>query len=202
MELAEKLPYFTLDDLSAIEKDKNYLKVLLSRYAKAGKVVRLKKGMYVAKNYIDVIEKNGAIANYGEFLAMVLCEPAYLSLEYVLSENNMLTEAPHNYTLVSLSKTNSFSNRFGNFFYHKIRRELFLGYDIINTSNYLINKATKAKALFDFLYFRKNHLSNENSVAELRLNLDALSAKDIAEFKKYIALDGSKKMKTLSKYLF
>lgn len=55
--LASKLPYFSLDNLSAVEKDKNYLKVLFSRYSKAGKIIRLKKGLYVAKEYIEEAKK-------------------------------------------------------------------------------------------------------------------------------------------------
>ena len=58
-------------------------------------------------------------------------------------------------------------------------------------------KATRAKALFDFLYLRKNLLLDEKAVKELRLNLDNINAGDMRELKRYINLEGSGKMKNI-----
>lgn len=200
--LASKLPYFNLDNLSAVEKDKTYLKILLSRYSKAGKIIRLKKGLYVAKEYIEEAKKNGTFSNYLEFLANILYQPSYLSMDYMLYENNILTEVPVNYTLVTGKKTANFSNEFGRFFYHNIRDDLFIGFKEKKEGEFLISKATKAKALFDFLYFRKNAIVNEESARELRLNLDAFSNTDRKELKNYIKLEGSKKTEKIFNYLF
>lgn len=52
------LPYFSLDDISPMEKDKTYLKILCSRYAKTGKLLRLKKGLYASSEYIEQLERN------------------------------------------------------------------------------------------------------------------------------------------------
>jgi predicted transcriptional regulator of viral defense system len=56
--LAEKLPYFCYADLTPIENNKTYLKILFSRYEKNGKLVRLKKGFYTTKEYVDQSQKN------------------------------------------------------------------------------------------------------------------------------------------------
>lgn len=200
--LAKKLPYFSFDDLSSVETDKTYLKILFSRYEKSGKTIRLKKGLYVAKEYIEELNKRGGSSSYAEFIANILCQPSYLSLDYVLYQHNILTEIPVNFTSVSKNKTISFSNKLGNFFYHKVKDNLFCGFNIIETGDFSILKATKAKALFDFLYLRKNVLPSKGAVRELRLNLEHLSRADINELKKYVALEGSKKMKELLNYLF
>ncbi|PIP28856.1 hypothetical protein COU24_01430 [Candidatus Kuenenbacteria bacterium CG10_big_fil_rev_8_21_14_0_10_39_14] len=201
MFLAEHLPCFTLSDLAVVETNRHYLKVLFSRYGKAGKLIRLKRGFYVAKEYLDITEKKGQLSFYLEFIARLLYLPAYLSLDYVLYEHNILTEIPRNFTLVTKNKTTRLVNQFGNFFYHKIKDELFGGFEIIKKNNLAVFKATKAKALFDFFYLRKNILNNEKAVAELRLNLDNFSPKDWQEFKKYFTLENSKKMKEIFGYL-
>jgi len=114
--LVEKLPYFTLDDLLSIEKNKNYLKILFSRQEKSGKIIRLKKGIYVSERYLLSHLDYEKMDFYHEFLANVLYSPSYLSLDYILYKNNLLTEIPNNFTSITNNQTHSFSNRFGNFF--------------------------------------------------------------------------------------
>ena len=200
MSLAEQLPCFSLADLATIEKDKHYLKILFSRYAKAGKVIRLKKGFYVTKEYFDKMEKTGQVSFYLEFIAHILYQPSYLSLDYVLYEHNILTEIPRNFTLITKNKTTHLVNQFGNFFYHKIQDKLFDGFEVNKKNNLTTAKATKAKSLFDFLYLRKNILNNKKAVAELRLNFDNFKKKDWQELKKYLKVENSKKMKQIFTY--
>lgn len=198
--LTRTLPYFNFDNLAGIEKNRVYLKILFHRYKKAGKLIGLKKGVYVSREYVDKIEKNGAIDFYSEFIANFLYSPSYLSLDYVLYEYNLLTEVPINITSVVRSKTARFSNEFGNFLYHKIKDNLFTGFTITKKGNYTICKATKAKALFDFLYLRKNSIADKEAFLELRLNLDNLNKKDLNELGKYIKIEGSKKMREILNY--
>src|SRR3989344_9639992 len=130
LEVAKRLPYFTLDDLASIETNKQYLRVVLSRYARSGKIVRLKKGIYVAKEYLGGIEKSGRLVIYGEFLAGVLYKPSYLSLEYVLHKYGVITESPNVMTVVSRNKTAKFLTPFGLYRYYSIAGGLFTGFVI------------------------------------------------------------------------
>lgn len=198
---AKNLPYFSFDDLASLETNKTYLKILFSRYEKSGKVIRLKKGVYVAKDYLDLVEKIDKISVYLEFLSGVLYSPSYLSLDYILYQHNLLTEIPVNFTSVSKNKTISFSNKFSNFFYHKIKDELFCGFEVVEKGDFTIFRASKAKALFDYLYLRKNLLVNKKAFEELRINLENLTKSDLKELKKYIKIENSKKMKEIFNYL-
>lgn len=191
IELISNLPYFKMTDLLSF-KNRDYAKMIVSRYSKKGEIVRLKKGLYVSRKYL-----NTAKAPFSEFVANNLYKPSYLSLEYVLSEFNIITEMPKNFTSVSLSKTASFSSELGNFFYHKIKKDLFTGFDVVRKDGFIILKATKAKALFDFIYFRKNILTNEDSIAELRIDKSNFSSKEWKELEKYIDMDGSRKIKEI-----
>src|SRR3989338_178136 len=102
------LPFFSIEDLSSVGADKKYTKILLYRLGKAGEILRLKKGMYVSRKYLDRVEKENKINSYMEFVAVNLYDPAYLSLEYVLAEYGILTENTQAFTLVSKNKTNKF----------------------------------------------------------------------------------------------
>ncbi len=195
------LPYFTLEDIFAIEKNRHFLCVLLSRFSKSGKIIRLKKSVYVSADYLDELKRKNLFAGYGEFVSGIIYEPSYLSLEYVLYENNLLTEMPKNYTAVALKKTKLLVNNLGNFYYHSIKPELFCGFKIIKENNLSFKKATVAKALFDFLYFRKKMLLSEGAIKELRLNLSELKGGDVSELKKYIELEKSKKMREIHNIL-
>ena len=197
VDLVAILPYFFGGKLFSLIKNKSYLKIILSRYAKAGKIIRLKKGLYVSRGYIDSLKKKDNLSKYSEFMANILYNPSYLSLDWVMYENNLLTESPKNFTSISLAKTAVFSNELGNFFYHKIKRDLFLGYVVFKKGEFTIFKATPAKALFDFLYLRKNFLTDKKAIGELRLNLENFREKDWPELEKYVKLEKSKKMRTI-----
>ncbi|MFH1838248.1 MAG: hypothetical protein ABH808_01985 [Candidatus Kuenenbacteria bacterium] len=200
--LVKDLPYFEIENLKGLIKKETYLKILLSRFKKKGEIFRLKKGLYVSNNFINSIEKKGGFSFYLEFLANLFYSPSYLSLEYVLNKFNALTEAPLNFTSISKKKTIGFSNKFGNFFYRKIKDELFLGFKVEKKENFLIYQASKAKALFDFIYLRKYSILNKKVAEELRINIEVFNKKDRKEIEKYIKLEGSKKMKNIFDWLF
>lgn len=195
IEVAKRLPVFTLDDLASIETNKSYLRVLLSRNAKSGNIIRLKKGAYVAKEYLDGVERSGRIRTYAEFLAGILYAPSYLSLEYVLHQHGVITESPVVVTAVTRKKTASFVTPYGTYRYHSIAPTLFTGYTAKHDGEYIIFRASPAKALFDFLYFRKSTIANAEAVRELRLNMDGLTTHDKGELARYIDLEGSVRMK-------
>ena len=199
--LAETLPLFGAANLAPIGENKVYLNIILSRFVKHGTMVRLRKNLYVAKSYLDNADRKGVFSDYVEFVANKLYSPSYLSLDYVLYESNMLTEMPRNITSVGLRKTDQFSNELGNFIYHKVKEELFLGFTIIKKGNFSILKATKAKALFDFLYLRKRMFLDKRAIEELRLNLNEFTKKDFKELKSFAAIEGSHRMKEIIDWL-
>jgi len=198
--LVKELPYFKIENLKMLDTRENYLRIALSRLSKRKEIIRLKKGNYTAKNFVEKIKKENSFSSFLEFLATKIYSPSYLSLDYVLYENNILTEIPKNFTLITKNKTATFSNNLGIFIYHKIKDELFLGFDTQKIDNFLIYKSSPAKALFDFLYLRKKIVLNKEMLKELRLNLE--NFKEKAEFKKYVDLEGSRKMKEIFSLLF
>lgn len=201
LQLAETLPSFSAANLAPLGEKRLYLNIILSRFVKRGVLLRLRKNLYVAKSYLDRAERKGIFSDYVEFIANKLYSPSYLTLEYVLHENNLLTELPRNMTSVGMRKTDHFSNELGNFIYHAIKDDLFCGFKVIKKGNFSILKATKAKALFDFLYFRKRLLVDRKAIEALRLNLDEFNKGDFKELEGYVAKEGSVKMKEIINWL-
>jgi len=197
----EKLPIFTFNDLTGVEKNRSYLGIILHRHEKAGKFLRLKKGIYTTSRYIEKMKNSGHLEIFMDFLANFLYTPSYLSLETVLYRHNLLTDVPFQPTSITKNKTIIFNNKLGNFFYYKIKPSLFCGFELREEFGFSIARATKAKALFDFLYLRKNILPVKEAVDELRLNVENLNRADIKELKKYVIMEGSKKMKEIIKDL-
>jgi predicted transcriptional regulator of viral defense system len=197
----EKLPYFSVDNLKVLDVPAYHLRIVLSRLEKTGKIVRLKKGLYVSAKYIDTARSRGSLTEYAEFMSNRIYAPCYLSLEYVLHESNVLTDVPTNYTLVTGNKTYTLTNRVGVFVYHKIKDSLYCGYRVENKHGYLYNKAERVKALFDFLYFRKNIILNRQIAEELRLNLDVYSKAELRDLHKYADIESSVKMRKIIGYL-
>ena len=200
----KSMPYFTVENLFSLGLGKHYIKVQLSRLKKRGEIISLKRGVYVSRSYVKDLAKDG-LNVYLEFLSNELYSPSYLSTEYVLSEYNVLSEAYYGFSGVSTKKTNRFTNELGDFNYYHLKKDLFTGFDVLKDvlkkGDFYIYKATPAKALFDYLYLRKNLIVDHSYFRELRLNLENLRQKDLFEFKKYLKIEGGPKMAEIYNYL-
>ncbi|MBU1085261.1 MAG: hypothetical protein ABIJ43_04635 [Candidatus Beckwithbacteria bacterium] len=199
---AEELIYFTKDQLLTLNP-KNSLKSIeqnIYRWLKKGKIISLKRGTYTTRKNL---EKYSQEPEFREFLASRLKIPSYLSLEYILSKHEVLTEGTFPITLVTLKTGSRLSNNLSTFIYKNIKKDLFLGYKLRFFGKHEYYVATKAKALFDYFYFKAGSLANNfnkrNLVKELRLNLDSFSKKDFKELEKYSNLAKINKLKLIIK---
>jgi len=180
-----------------VEIGDNSLYSNIKRWLKKGELVQLKKGLYVTKGYTQAVQDR---RNYGEFVANILKQPSYLSGEYILQKYGMLTESVFGVTSVTLKKTGRYQNVLGTYIYSNIKEKLFTGFNITSKGGYDIKEATKAKALFDFLYFRLWRLPQvtKEYLLSLRLNLGEMQASNFAEFDLYVKLANLKKLGSLT----
>jgi predicted transcriptional regulator of viral defense system len=197
----ENLPFFTLEALRSL-LGKNPLPAVKYNL-KIGKLVRLKKGVYVSCEFLKKIKYQGKYQDYLEFLASSLISPSYLSLEYMLAKYALLSEAPFTLTAITTKTPRIIKNSLGTFVYYNIKGELFSGFKIVERPPFKILVASRPKALFDYLYLRKRIFRTVNAevVRELRLNLDELTAGDWQELQEYLALGKSKKLESIFKFL-
>ncbi len=197
-----KLPVFKFNDIFSLLDDENYTKVLIYRWRKNKKIISLKKGIYVSSEYLNKIKNSEIIDYYIEFVSNFIYTPSYLSLEYVLSKYNILSESVVSITSISTSKTKKIKNNLGTFHYYHTKQVLYTGYRVKKRGDFYIAEASLPKALFDFLYLRKKILNNKQQIEELRLNLDVLSKRDWKELEKYTIIEGSPKMKLIFRLLY
>ena len=195
------LSYFDKNTLSQIiELSDNSLYTNIKRWIKSGRLVQLKNGMYVTDIFLSTLPDK---TPYAEFIANKLREPSYLSTEYVLQKYGVLTEAVYGYTSVTLKSKIMYQNNLATFSYNNISKKLFTGYVIKTYGKFSIFEATKAKALFDYLYLKLFRVTNvtKELLESFRLNLDELTKPDFKELSRYCEITGIDKFLTLVKII-
>lgn len=196
--ILKDMPYFNRSTLGDIlTRSGENLKYRLKKLTLSGEIIGLKNGLYVSSAYLLTLEKNAELyERYLEYLANIIRSPSYISLEYALSRYGVIPEGVYAITSITLKTTRTYNNKLGSFIYRNIKESLFEGFENLEFEGKRVKMATKAKALFDFLYLRKGTL-----VDDLRFNLDMLSKKDKIEFLKYVSAADSNKMRSISKKL-
>jgi predicted transcriptional regulator of viral defense system len=202
----ENVPYFTITGfkqvLNAYESDNQRVREMLSRWVKAGHIIRLKKGVYMTRQFY---ERNQHHASFRPAVSAIIAPQSYVSLEYILQRAGVMTEVTYPITAVTPKNTRKIENSLGTFLYRHIKLVLYKGFIQENFFGVLLNQASVAKALFDYLYLRplpRNMRTHEVNLAEdLRLNLDELSADVMDEFDVFIESSNSPKMRFIRENL-
>ncbi len=195
----ETLPYFTIESVKQLMGDEpaadGTIQTGLYRWMKAGVILQLKKGMYMPRRFYDL---HRADEDFAPAVSSILIPQSYLSLEYILQRNSILTDVTYPVSAITIKQTRVFENMLGTFTYRNLKPGLYSGFSITEYMGIPICFASKAKALFDFLYFRPS--ANMDLVGgyylaeDLRLNLDNFSIQEQVEFAGYIALSKSPRM--------
>jgi predicted transcriptional regulator of viral defense system len=155
----KKLFSFT-DILQLTEEDKSKVYVELSRLVKSGIIDRIAKNWY--ENPFSPPSK--------EEIAMILRYPSYLSMEYALSKQDILSQTVYTLTLVTTKLPYIYKTNRAIYEYHQIKRNLFWGYK--KEGNVLL--AEPEKALLDLIYIRyaKRRGSNINMAKSMLDDMD------------------------------
>ncbi|MDD3711584.1 MAG: hypothetical protein PHP37_03235 [Patescibacteria group bacterium] len=186
--------------LFLLEKEVNNLNANIKYWLKNGNLLALKNGVYLLN---DKYERESDKDGYLEYIAGQLLQPSYLSLEYVLSKYQILSEPAGALTSISTKNDREFINKLGAWRYFSIPKKLFIGFTIKYFKGQPVAEASKAKALFDFLYlrFRVGPVINSQSLDSLRLNLENLNSEDLAELKNYFSILPAKRFQEIYKLI-
>ncbi len=202
----DSLPYFTIEAVKQLLGDEyaavGTIQTALYRWMKAGQIIQLKKGVYMTRRFF---ERHRAEPDFAPMVSAVLIPQSYLSLEFILQHNGILTEMTYPVTAVTLKQTRVFENKLGAFTYRHIRADLYMGFAFSEYLGVPIARATAAKALFDFLYFRPlkrgRLLAGYDLAEDLRLNLEDFSKNERDEFTTIVEISNSQKMDQILKNL-
>ena len=202
----DSFPYFTIEAVKQLLGDESVaagtIQTALYRWMKAGRIIQLKKGVYMTHRFFEL---HRADADFAPMVSAILIPQSYLSMEYILQRNAILTEMTYPVSAITLKQTRVFENKLGTFTYRNIKADLYQGFTISETMGIPFAQATLAKALFDFLYFRplggKRQAENYDLAEELRLNLEGFSEKNQSEFAEFVEMSESRKMDQILRIL-
>ena len=128
--------------------DQRSLKVQISRWQKAGNLIQLRRGIYV------LAEPYRRAEVYEFYLAAILKNPSYISMEKALEYHGLIPDAVPVYTSVTAKRPGRFVSDFGVFDYRHIKSSLFWGYDSVTVNRQTAFIASPEKALLDLCYFK------------------------------------------------
>lgn len=190
------LLFFTKESLRQLEPNRPALDFNLKYWLKKGTIISVKNGLYILK---DKWEKTIDKQAYLEYLSNKIYQPSYLSLEYVMNKYSLLTEAVYGLTSTTTKIPKTFINGLEKFSYYSISPRLFTGYRIEKFNSAPVFIASKAKAVFDYLYLRflKNAAINQKTVAQLRINWENLSKAEFAGLRRFAKISGSLRLNRL-----
>lgn len=198
----EKLPYFTIESYRQLSGKKgiNTTRVELYRLVKSGEIFRLKKGIYMPR---DFYLRHHDDPEFSPAVSGILEPQSYTSSIYELQINAVLTEVTYPITAITLKYPRNIINSLGVFSYQHIRSDLYMGFDQYEYFGVVYHRSTLAKALFDHLYLRpvpgSSVRDSQNLAEEMRLNLGVFDDAARNEFEGYVNQSNSKKMKKILK---
>ncbi|MFH0763663.1 MAG: hypothetical protein V1927_01510 [Candidatus Omnitrophota bacterium] len=196
IKIAEGLPVIDAEILLAGVSDPNPIKVQISRWKKAGKLIQLKRGLYLFSKPYRKVEI------YEPHIASILKKPSYISLEKAFEYHDLIPEAVTVYTSVTTKRPDRFVSEIGDFDYRHIKPALFWGYEPVSLHNQTAFIASPEKALLDFFYIKKIDVSNEY-LDELRLqNLEEIDLDKLIEYAERFKKPGMRRIaELLKKYI-
>lgn len=180
-----RLLFDNIKDRSYDQNVKNWLK--------SGKIIALKRGLYIFKTYWDKCPNKD---EYLRYLSSIVYCPSYVSKETVLAGYGMMTEAVYGISAVTEKIPRTFNSKMCVFGYSKIKSSLFCGFTEHFFADAKYYAASKSKALFDYLYFYKRRIKilDRKSVAEMRINFQQMDSSDWRELETYLDRAGSIKL--------
>ncbi len=194
--LLRKSPYLTKQNLAvALGISDAALDYWIKKLINERYLIPLKKGFYITSYYLDLVGQTDK-ESYFEYLANLLRAPSYVSLEYVLSKANVIPEGVYAITSITTKSSRTYTSSVTTFIFKNIKEDLFYGFEERRFRGKQIKIATPPKALFDFLYLRPTSRQEDD-----RINWDALSKEQKAEFKKMVKQSKSKKMALIAAQL-
>ena len=150
------------------EPNPDALQAQLSRWVKAGRLIKLARGKYaLAPPYRRVDLPLEHVANR-------LVYPSYVSMESALAWYDLIPEAVAVVTSVTTARPRVLENVLETFRYRHIRRGLFWGFESVILHGQQCVIASPEKAVLDLFYFRSG-VATAEEIQEMRFqNLDRL----------------------------
>lgn len=177
----------------------------IKRGIRQNTILLLKKGLYLLSDtYLQEPDKT----QLTEYIASKIYSPSYISLEYILEKHGLLLPSQNRpITCITTKTTRAFTNLIGIFTYSNIKSKIFFGFEEQTYQGQTYHVATKAKALFDYLYL-KSDIPRRNEkhlkhwlTQESGIQWANFSQENYKEFDRYVWRSNSFKMMKILRIL-
>ncbi|MBL7069079.1 MAG: hypothetical protein ISS34_04405 [Candidatus Omnitrophica bacterium] len=193
IKLVRDLPLIEVGLILAGVPNPDPVKVQISRWVKAHKLIQLRRGVYLLPKAFRKIDV------YEPYLAAVLKKPSYISIEKALEYHDIIPEAVKIFTSVTTKRGRRFTTKLGVFNYQHIKNSLFWGYEAVTINKQTAFFATPEKALLDLLYLKRIKTTTAY-LDELRLqNLERLNLRRLLEYGRRFKKPGMRRAARLIK---
>lgn len=169
----------------------------LSRWAKSGKLIQLRRGLYA------LAEPHQKNPPHPFLVANRLKRASYISLQSALEHHGLIPEYVPSITSVTTGRPEALSTPLGLHIFKHIKKELFFGYQLMDLgSGQSAFIASAEKALLDLLYLTPGS-DNLNYLRGLRLqNMESLNTELLLElahkFESRKLWNAAQKIKTIA----
>jgi predicted transcriptional regulator of viral defense system len=162
----------------------------LERWRKSGRVIRLKKGVFI------LADDDRKVELPRPYLANQLYGPSYVSLEYALSYYGLIPERVNDITSVTSRKTMRFTNEAGTFIYRHVKPKAYRGFDMAEGESALrFFIAEPEKAVVDFLYFNLDKFAYDDpGVFEESYRFQNTERLDMKKVRRFAGIFENKKL--------
>lgn len=141
-------PVFESSLLLAGNVEPKLIRIQLSRWVRAGKIYRLRRGLYsIAPPFQKQQPHPFLIANY-------LQKASYVSLQSALGFYGLIPEVVNTTTSTSTGRPERLETPLGTYEFRHIKTELLFGYQMIKLGGQSALVATPEKALLDLVYLQ------------------------------------------------
>lgn len=177
-------PVIETELLSSGISDSRAIKVQISRWVRSGKLIRLRRSVYLLNQTYRKVEP------YDIFIASVLKKPSYVSLEKALEFHGLIPEGVPVHTCITTKRPERLSTPLGIFDYRHVLPTLFWGYEPVTFAGQTGYMAVLEKALLDYFYLKGGDVSQER-LDGLRLqNLGTVDERKLLAFADRFAAPG------------
>ncbi len=197
--------FTTREFFSLFQEPERTLKGRIEQALKKNRFLSLKKGLYLLSDtYLHEPDKT----QLTEYIASQIYSPSYLSLEYILEKHGLLLPSQNRpITCITTKTTRTFTNLISTFTYSNIKSAVFFDFEERTYQGQIYHVATKAKALFDYLYL-KSDMPRRNEkrlkhwlTQESGIQWANFSQEDCKDFNRYVWKSNSFKMMKILRIL-
>ena len=139
-------PLFHSSMLRIFDDAPAHIEVQLSRWSRAAKLCRIRRGWYLIEEPYRARDVSEAV------IANTVVQPSYLSLEWALGFYGLIPEAVFNPTSITTARGIEFTANDRGYFYHHVRPAFFAGYEKVKRGGDVFIIAGPEKALLDKMY--------------------------------------------------